>query len=82
MEGNPLQPKFEPNISYGTVPIATGGTDDRLDRLEKMMCKMFEKLESKPESNFQRRSPPSCSYCGKVGHSESKCFKKKVLFMR
>ena len=79
MEGNSLQPKFESNISYGTVPMATGGTDDRLDKLEKMMHKMFNKIDNS-QPNFNKNTPPSCSYCGKVGHAENKCFKKKKCY--
>ena len=40
MEGNTLKPKSKVNnIAYGSVPIATGGSNDRVDRLEKMMSK-------------------------------------------
>lgn len=34
MEGNTLKPSFDvAKVSYGTVPIATGSSNDRIDRL-------------------------------------------------
>ena len=77
MEGNNLTPKVD--IAYGSVPIATGGTEDRIDRLEKMMTKILEKMETSNSKPVQ--STVTCSFCGKKGHNENKCFKKKTCFV-
>ena len=48
MEGNTLKPKSKVNnIAYGSVPIATGGSNDRIDRLEKMMSTILYKIDDK-----------------------------------
>ena len=71
-----MQPKFETNVSYGTVPIATGGSDERIDRLEKILFKLMDKFDNKPEAKFNRKDP-SCSYCGKIGHLEINVLKRR-----
>ena len=50
-EGNTLKPKSEvTNVAYGSVPIATGGSNDGIDRLEKMMPTILKKIDDKTPS--------------------------------
>ena len=80
MEGNTLKPKSEvTNVAYGSAPIATGRSNDRIDRLEKMMPTILKKIDDKTPSNLLTKSSQSdiCSFCNKTGHVGSKCFKRR-----
>ena len=81
MKGNTLKPKSEvTNGAYGTVLIATGRSNDRIDRLEKMMSTLLKKTDDKTPSESSNPltksfQPDICSFCNKTGHVGSKCFK-------
>ena len=83
MVGNTPKPKSEvTNVAYGSVPIATGGSNDRVDRLEKTMSTTLKKIDDKtpPQSSkplTKSSQPDICSFCNKSGHVGSKCFKWK-----
>ena len=47
MEGNIVKPKSEVTnvVGYGSAPIATGESNDCIDRLEKMMSTILKKIK-------------------------------------
>ena len=48
MEGNTFKSKSEiTNVAYDSVPIATGRSSGRIDRLEKMMSIILKKIDDK-----------------------------------
>ena len=67
MEGNSLQPRFDA-YTYGTVPLATGGVDNRLERMEKIMASLCEKVEALSKTETKRI--PNNRECKKKGHTE------------
>ena len=80
MEGHPLPPKFDA-VKYGNVPLATGGADNRLDRMEKIVEGLCEKVQALTNTCAQNTSRDSeCTFCGRKGHLEERCFKKKQCF--
>ena len=69
--------------SFGiSTPVASSSfikkqpKDDRIDKLEDMMKIILNKLDEKPSQDEKKNN--SCNYCGKTGHIEEKCFKKKT----
>ena len=86
MEGNTLKPKSEvTNVAYGSVPIATGGSNDRIDQLEKMMSTILKKIDDKASSQSSKpptksSQPDICSFWNKSGHVGSKYFKRRKCY--
>ena len=86
MEGNTHKPKSEvTNVTYGSVPIATGGSNDRIDRLEKMISTILKKINDKTLSQSLNPLTKSsqqdiCLFCNKSGHVGSKCFKRRKCY--
>ena len=86
MEGSNLKPKSEiTNVAYGSVPIAIGGSNDRIDRVEKMMSTILRKMDEKTPSQssnplIKSSQPDIHSFCNKSGHVASKCFEMIPLW--
>ena len=79
MEGNHFKPKYEPSIPYGSVSTATnaGKDGERLDRLEQIVNNIAIKLDILSANDKSQRNNTICSFCKKVLHEESRCFKNK-----
>ena len=86
MEGNTHKPKSEvANVTYGSVAIATGGSNDRIDRPEKMISTILKKVDDKtPSQSLNPLTKSSqqdiCLFCYKSGHVGSKCFKHRKCY--
>ena len=86
MEGNTLKPKSEvTNVAYGSVPIATGGSNGLIDRLEKMMWTILKKIDDKTPSQSSNpltksSQPDICLFCNKSDHVGSKYFKRRKCY--
>ena len=79
MKGNTFESKSEiTNVAYDSVPIATGRSSGRIDRLEKMMSIILKKIDDKTPTD--EIISYICPFWNKSGHVGSKCFKHRKCY--
>ena len=83
LEGNPLTTsavRVEQSYTAGAVAATATSMpfESRMDKLERMMEKVMDKLESRNAGSSQQFK---CDHCGKAGHTKQRCFLLKTCFV-